>query len=518
MKSDHGDKPILKEFATELLETMLEVSGLLVVVLDSGGRLRLFNRACEKLTGYSSGEVLGKEVWSLLIPQDEVPAVMDIHRRLTDGEELNLYINHWLARDGSKRLIQWRNAALLDPGCNLVGVVGTGIDITEQERALRARLRWEHERHNLLDALPILIAHVGPDFHIRFANDGYRQWFGLDSNSVVGEHVASVIGESAFEVLRPHFSKAMNGHRSAYHGEVPYLHGPTRFIHGSYLPAFDEAALVDGFYIVAVDLTEQYRLQEELKNEREKALRKAQIHLLELSHATRLAATSELATGLAHEISQPLTAISASAEACLMQMESHPGEAESLRPALERIAAQGQRARRVIEQLRNFLRREQDDVRVEVDPVELVEHVLLLLDSEILACGVEVESAMDPEAPPLWVNRVQIEQVLFNLVRNAVDALKDFDGTRRIRIRCHTVPKRDELRFEVSDSGPGLSESGMPNLFSPFYTTKPEGLGQGLAICRSIIDRHGGSISAENHSEGGALFSFTLPLEDAGNE
>ncbi|MEE4303934.1 MAG: PAS domain-containing protein [Wenzhouxiangella sp.] len=518
MDSDDGDKPILRDFAAELLETMLEVSGLLVVVLDSRGRLTLFNRASEELTGYSSDEVLGREIWPLLIPPDEVPAVKDVHQRLTHGEGLNLYINHWLTRDGKKRLIQWRNAALLDQHGNHVGVVGTGIDITEQERALRTRLRWEHERHSVLDALPILIAHVGPDFHIRFANDGYRQWFGLDPTSVVGKHVASVIGERAFEVLAPHFREAVDGHRSAYHGEVPYLYGPARFIHGTYIPALDEVSGVDGFYIVAVDLTEQHRLQEELNDERDKARREAQTHLLELSHATRLAATSELATGLAHEISQPLTAISASAEACLMLLENHPGEVDSLRPALEKIAAQGQRARQIIEQLRNFLRREQDDVRIEVDPEELVEHVLLLLDSELVASGVEVETMMDPEAPPIGVNRVQIEQVLFNLVRNAIDVLKDFDGERRIRIRCLTVPEKEELRFEVSDSGPGLTETGMPKLFSPFYTTKPEGLGQGLAICRSIIDRHGGSIQAKNHSQGGALFSFTLPLEDAGNE
>jgi two-component system, LuxR family, sensor kinase FixL len=495
--------------AKGLLETLLDVSGLLVVVLDEEGRIQRFSRACEVLSGFSERELLGKTIWSTLIPEDELSDVRQVHGRLRDRYEAeNIFVNHWLTRSGEKRLIQWCNASLRDEAGNTLGYVGTGIDVSERERALNAQWHWEHERHYLLDSLPLLIAHIDPDFRIRFANDGYRQWFGLEPEKLLGEHLLSVIGEAAFETLLPHFKDALAGERSIYHGKIAYLHGPTRFIHGTYIPNREEDGQIDGFYIVTVDLTDQQRLREE----RDRARREARSHLLELAHSTRLSAMSEIATGLAHEISQPLTAIAASAEASLMRLENHPEATDSLKPALEKIAAQGQRARRIIEQLRNFLRKDLEDSREDHALADLVGHILLLLESELDNARVEVETDIDPAIGAIRVNRVQIEQVLFNLVRNAVDALEDVDGERRILIRCRGVPERNECRVEVSDSGPGISESDMPRLFHPFYTTKQKGLGQGLSICRSILDRHGGTIQAENQAGGGAMFSFTLPL------
>ncbi len=510
MDRQTDNKQIEQTYKPHLLDALLDVSGLLVVMLDETGRIELFNRACEELTGFRAADVLGKPIWSCLIPEDELPAVKDVHGRLCGSEASNVHINHWHTIKGDKRLIQWRNVSLRDEADRPLGYVGTGIDVTERERALRAQWHWEHERHYLLDSLPLLIAHVDPDFRIRFANDGYRQWFGLEPEKLLGEHIVSVIGEAAFETLRPHFSNALAGKRSIYHGKITYLHGPSRFIHGSYIPNFEEEGRIDGFYIVTVDLTDQQRLREE----RDRARREAQSHLLELAHTTRLSAMSEIATGLAHEISQPLTAIAASAEASLMRLENHPEATESLKPALEKIAAQGQRARQIIEQLRNFLRKDLEDSRDDCDPAALVDHVLLLLESELCGAQVDVETDIDPAIESVCVNRVQIEQVLFNLIRNAIDALRDIDGDRRIVIRSRRLPEGDRCRIEVSDSGPGLDEAAIPKLFHPFYTTKAEGLGQGLSICRSIIDRHGGELEAVNSREGGAVFSFTVPLSD----
>lgn len=499
----------------ELLDTLLEISGLLVVVLDDEGIIRLFNHACEQLTGFSASEVLGQPIWSTLIPEDELPDVRPVHDRLIGGQEKkNNYVNHWLTRHGNRRLIQWRNATLRDAQGRVIGFVGTGIDVTEQEQALKTRLRWEHERHYLLDALPVLIAHIDDGFRVRFANDGYRQWFGLAPQSLVGEHVASIIGKQAFETLAPHFRRALTGRRSVYHGNVSYLHGPARFIHGTYIPAFDEESRIDGFYIVAVDITEPQRLREE----RDLARGEAQSHLMELAHATRLAGMSEVATGLAHEISQPLTAIAATAEACLMLLDKDPLRKESLKTSLERIAGQGQRARQIIEQLRSFVRKEREDSREDCEPARLINDVLLLLETELTAAGVAIETDIDPGIDSIPVNRIQIEQVLFNLVRNAIDAFGSSDGERRIRIRCRASKERRECRIEVSDSGPGVSESDRPRLFHPFYTTRREGLGQGLSICRSIVERHGGRIVVDDNPDGGATFRFSLPLEADGHD
>ncbi|NEZ03948.1 PAS domain-containing protein [Wenzhouxiangella sp. XN201] len=507
-----GETTVPQALDKDLLQALLDVSGLLVVMLDEVGRIQLFNRACEELTGFSATDVIGHPIWSCLIPEDELTDVKDVHGRLQRDETSNIHVNHWLTKDGNKRLIQWRNVSLRDDEGRLCGLVGTGIDMTEQERALRVRRHWEAERHYLLDALPILIAHVDEDFRIRFANNGYRHWFGLDADDLAGKPIVDVIGDAAFATLEPHFRTALGGRRSIYHGEMEYLHGPKRFIHGTYIPAFDEATRIDGFYIVVVDLSEQHHLRETLVQERLNAQREAQAHLLELSHVTRVAALSEVAAGLAHEISQPLTAIAASAEACLMQLSRTPESAERLRPAIDEIAKQGQRARQIIQQLRSFLHKEQEDSRSDCDIRELIDDVLLLLKTELVAEDIVMERDLDPELCRLRVNRVQVEQVLFNLLRNAIEVLSITEGDRRVVIRSRCVPEQGRYRIEVSDSGPGLDEAAIPKLFHPFYTTKTEGLGQGLSICRSIIDRHGGELEAANSPDGGAVFSFTLPL------
>lgn len=512
MDQQTGNEQIDQACEPRLLEALLDVSGLLVVVLDEAGRIQRFNRACEELTGFRAADLLGQPIWPHLIPEEERPDVRAVHGRLRDGESVNVHVNHWLTKAGDKRLIQWRNASLRDPGGKLCGLVGTGIDITEQERAVQVRRHWESERHYLLDALPILIAHVDQGLRVRFANDGYRQWFGLDADRLIGQSIDEVIGKSAFATLAPQFRRAMSGHRSIYHGEIEYLHGPKRFIHGTYIPAFDDSSDIDGFYIVTVDLSAQHRLRETLVQERLDAQREAQAHLLELCHITRVAALGEVTAGLAHEISQPLTAIAASAEACLMRLSASPESTDRLRPAIEEIARQGQRARQIIQQLRGFLRKDQEDIRSDCDMGELIDEVLLLLQTEIDALEISVERNLDPALCRLRVNRIQVEQVLFNLFRNAIEALSSVKGERRILIRSRREPERGRCRVEFSDSGPGLEEAIIPKLFHPFFTTKAEGLGQGLSICRSIVDRHGGEIEAVNGPEGGATFSFTLPI------
>ncbi|WP_376691127.1 PAS domain-containing sensor histidine kinase [Wenzhouxiangella sp. EGI_FJ10409] len=515
MNDQTGEMEIDFAYDGALLDTLLEVSGLLVVVLDESGNIQRFNRACEELTGFRAADVLGRPVWACLIPEDERSDVQAVFCRVRESEPSNTHINHWLTKNGDKRLIQWRNASLRDDDGELCGLVGTGIDITERERALQARWHWEHERHYLLDALPMLIAHVDEDFRIRFANDGYRQWFDLEPGGLIGHAIADVIGEAAFERLQPHFRAALSGRRAIYHGEIDYRHGPRRFIHGTYIPAFDETSGIDGFYIVTVDLSEQQRLREKLVEERLEAQREAQAHLLELSHVTRVAALSEVTAGLAHEISQPLTAIAASAEACLMRLSRDPGSCDALlQPALKEISEQGRRARSIIQQLRSFMRKDPEDSRSGCDVGELLEDVLCLLRADLETECIAIERDLDSDLCLLRVNRVQVEQVLFNLLRNAIEALAGVHGDRRIVIRSRHLPDLGRCRIEVRDSGPGLDEAVIPRLFHPFYTTKTEGLGQGLSICRSIIDHHGGELEAANAPEGGAIFSFTLPLGD----
>ncbi len=618
----------------ELFESLLGLSDLLVVALDGDGTIQLFNRSCETLTGYSADEMVGRSIWSFpLIPDDERPGILRAIANVRAGVSDFRHVNHWVTRNGERRLIHWRNTILRHESGRIDRLFASGIDVTEQQRAIRAHRHQRREMHRLLDAFPALVARLDKNLHIRFANHGYREWFDLDPVAQVGRHVADVIGTKAFEVLEPHFRTALSGEESVYHGTVPYRRGGERFIHGTYVSSHDQAGQVDGLHLLAVDITRERRLHWQLieqeqrsktiidnsldgiicidpdgwiiscnpaaerifgysseemtgKNvsmlmpsqtgerhddfirtylatgrhgvvgnrrevvarhrdgrklelliavaevvdrehyfvgflhdisQQKRAEREARRHLAELAHATRVGALGEVAAGLAHELSQPLTAIGANAETCLMRVNAGGASDPVLEPALSQIRDQSRRAGEIIDYLRRFLRKEEVNDREECMPEELVDRVLMLLHHELHSIGVRVRREIDPTLP-CRANRVQIEQVLFNLTKNAVDALEGVDGKRELQIRCHMSSGRDAWEMVVADNGPGLRPEYLQRLFHPFFTTKSDGLGQGLSICRSIVERHGGVMEAANRPEGGMVFRFSLPLDGGGHE
>ncbi len=229
----------------------------------------------------------------------------------------------------------------------------------------------------------------------------------------------------------------------------------------------------------------------------------------ELSHSARLSTIGELTSGIAHEINQPLTAIVNFAEACLRMVRAGTADTGKLENALEQIAAQGQRAGHITRQLRRLARRgERGHVDVEIN--RLVNDMLGLVSSELKTNDIRLNLMLDESLPPVECNRIQVEQVVLNLVRNAMDVLEDGDrDTRDLIIRT----RRDDaggVVLEVEDSGGGFGDAGAERIFEPFFTTKPEGVGMGLSISRTIIEDHGGRLWA---SEGaaGAVFHVTLP-------
>jgi two-component system, LuxR family, sensor kinase FixL len=246
-------------------------------------------------------------------------------------------------------------------------------------------------------------------------------------------------------------------------------------------------------------------------SERKQAERQAREHLAELAHVTRVNALSEVTSGLAHEISQPLMAIATLAEAGRMLLDKPEVDVDAILPVFTQIARQGQRAGDIILQIRAFLRKDHADQVEAHQPEQLIRNVLALLHHELEAAKVTVRLQIAEVRACCMVNQVQIEQVLFNLIKNSIDAMCSIDGDRGLKVSCSCSAKDGLCRFVIADAGPGIPEENMERLFHPFYTTKKKGLGQGLSICRSIVQRHGGSIRAHNRRQGGAVFEFTVP-------
>lgn len=254
-------------------------------------------------------------------------------------------------------------------------------------------------------------------------------------------------------------------------------------------------------YVVFWDVSERKR-REEMLRERE----------AELAHVMRLHTMGEIAAEMAHEINQPLYAISNFAEAGLMHLRSGtPDRVAQLQGCLEHIYTQAARAAQIVKNLRNFVSKT-EGVFQEVSFNGLVRDALELVVVEARRKRAEVELALDRRDVSVHVNPVQIQQVLVNLLINAFEAMETLPQERR-HVRVTTCIEASQVQLTVEDSGPGVSEDDLSRVFEPFYTTKSQGMGMGLAVSRTIVISHGGKIWAERNERGGTTFRMTLPRD-----
>jgi len=245
-----------------------------------------------------------------------------------------------------------------------------------------------------------------------------------------------------------------------------------------------------------------------MRAEREDAERRARLHLEELAHAGRLSSLGELSAGLAHELNQPLFALANYAQASRRLLEG--GDTRRLRETLQRIDANAHRAAETVRQMRAFAAHQAPE-RKRVPPARLVRDVAELIKPALHRNRVRMRLDIPQDLPGVSVAEVQIEQVLLNLLRNAIDATTGADPAV-VEVRLRVLPDHEMLEVRVLDTGCGIPDDRMDHLFDAFTTWKEGGLGLGLSISRSLIEAHGGTLTAANRDEGGAVFTFTLPL------
>jgi C4-dicarboxylate-specific signal transduction histidine kinase len=252
-------------------------------------------------------------------------------------------------------------------------------------------------------------------------------------------------------------------------------------------------------YIVIIrDVTERKRAELMLQEQQR-----------ELAHLSRVAALGELSGALAHELNQPLAAILANARAAQRIISADQPDINEVRDILEDIALDDRRAGEVINRLRSLLKKGDLQARP-VNLEEIVSEVLSLLHSDLIQRRVSVSTQLTTSLPPILGDRVQLQQVLLNLILNACDAMTHQPPRdRRITI-AGVVTARGAVQLSLSDQGPGVAEDRLDQIFEPFVTTKANGLGLGLAICRSIVTAHGGRLWAVNAPDGGAIFIMEL--------
>jgi C4-dicarboxylate-specific signal transduction histidine kinase len=259
------------------------------------------------------------------------------------------------------------------------------------------------------------------------------------------------------------------------------------------------------------------RLQEEME-ERHRAEQQARRHQEELARVARLSTVGEMVAELAHELNQPLAAISNYAQACARLLaapdQERTGEVLS---SMHRVSEQADRAAEIVRRLRRFVRQSRpgQSVQAVVDINTLIHEVVALLDGEISAAQVETCFELTDPLPHVAVDRIQVEQVLVNLIRNALDAMHECDAASRQLAVQTSRDANDRIRVCVQDSGTGIPPDQLAQVFHRFFTTKPEGMGLGLPISRSIVENHGGKLSVTSVLGRGTTFQFDLPVHRA---
>jgi len=263
-----------------------------------------------------------------------------------------------------------------------------------------------------------------------------------------------------------------------------------------------EGTLVSG---AIRDVTERTRAEE--------ALRQANADLARVNRVTTM---GELTASLAHEVNQPIAAAVTSANSCLHWLAAEVPNLDKARAAAARIVKDGTRAAEIIRRIRVLFQKGSLQLEL-VDVNEVIEEMVALLRSEATRYSISVQMALAADLPPVMGDRVQLQQVMMNLMMNSIDAMKDVDGTRELTIKSQRA-ENEQVLVSISDTGVGLPPQQADQIFNAFFTTKPHGTGMGLRISRSIIESHRGRLWAADNSPRGASFYLTLPTKVEAHE
>ena len=295
------------------------------------------------------------------------------------------------------------------------------------------------------------------------------------------------------------------GEKSDYEVEQRLLlpDGTVKYTHTVGHPVLNASGDVVQFVGTVVDVTERKRAEQERER-----LRQAQA---DLAHVNRVATMGELTASVAHEVNQPIAAAVTNAKTCLRWLTRDQPDLEEARAAAMRIVNDGTRAAEIIKRVRLLFKKETSE-RELVDINEVVEEMVVLLRGEAMRYSILLKTELEADTPRVIADRVQLQQVLMNLMLNGMDAMKDANGTRELIIKSQRG-ENDQVLVSVNDTGVGLPPEQADRIFTAFFTTKPHGTGMGLSISRSIVESHGGRLWAADNAPRGASFCFSLPAK-----
>jgi PAS domain S-box-containing protein len=476
------------------------------------GRLEFCNQGWLEFTGMSLEEVRGKEFATLIHPQDKSDFVEKWAATLVDGHSFQAEARIRRA-DGCYLWFLIRARPQRQADGKIHRWYGTNVEIEDLKRAQEEIIERTHAQEQLLesetrfqvmaDTAPVLIWMTGTDGLCNYFNKPWLEFTGRTMGQEVGtgwtEGVYPDDVQGCFDVFLPAFH-ARQPFRMEY--RLRRADGEYRWVIESGIPRYAGGEFA-GYIGSNIDITDLKRAAEERER-----LRQVKS---ELTHLNRVTTMGELAASIAHEIKQPISAAHTNAKTCLRWLGRDQPDIEEAREAVSRIVQDVTRASEIINRIRGLFKLGESE-RASLDVNEVIGEMISLLRSEAGRHAISVHAELAPELPKVSADRVQLQQVLMNLMLNGIEAISEGKAEGHLTIRSQRNPE-DLVQISVSDTGIGLPPDRADKVFDAFFTTKPHGTGMGLSLSRSIIEAHGGRLWATGNPDRGATFQFTLPAE-----
>lgn len=499
------------------LRVLVDTVPALIWLITPTGSPHYFNKRFVDWSGVSPS---GKETKTataepithidLIHPEDRQRVAGAFQHSFAAGEPLHVKAR-LRRKDGEYRWVDSRVEPLRDQSGQIIRWYGVSFIIEEEVRAQMALRESQRYLQHLIDTVPVGIFLSDPDGEPIYVNKRLMKYHGLESDKLAD--AGGKPEKAVRDLVHPDDRDALAGRLAYCHkvGESFAMRyrqrradGVYRWVEGRSEPFRDDEGVIIQWYGVNLDVDDEVRAQESLRLADER-----------LARASRAASLSELSVSIAHELNQPLQAVVSNANAFQRWLNAAPPNFERANRSAASIIRNADAAAQVVSRIRALLTQTEPQ-RQAIDLNSIIEEVCELVGDKLLLSHIKLHLDLEPDLPAVIADRVQIEQVVLNLLRNAIEAMQKVDADSNALTILSRRQENGMLKIEFRDQGTGIDD--LERIFDPFFTTKNEGIGMGLSICRSIVEAHGGSIWAENLALKGAAITFMLPLPSDGSE
>jgi PAS domain S-box-containing protein len=486
---------------------LIEHSSDAAIMVDGQGTILYASPPIERLLGYAPEEMVGQDRMAFIDPEQHDATRGGFVRLLQEPEKFVTVRRRVRHKDGSWRWVEVTATNWLDEPV-VQAVVANLRDVTERKQAEDALRESEQRFRDYAETTSDFLWETGPDHRLTRGSEkplgaerpsctgsGMRRWdFATDVEEEPEKwrrHIATLEARQAFRDFRY---------------RTTLVDGSPVYLATSGKPVFNTEGRFVGYRGGATDITAAVRAahtEEALQNVR-----------AALAHATRVTTLGELTASIAHEINQPLAAVVTNASASRRWLAAKPPDLDEVREALDRIVREGNRASDIINRIRALLNKSAAPAqRLSIN--ETILEIIALTRGELRINRIALNLQLANDLPPVIGDRVQLQQVILNLIINAVEAMRGHGWEPRDLLVGSCRDAGSGVLVTVEDSGPGLDPAVISRLFDAFYTTKQDGMGMGLAISRSIVEAHGGRLWVTPNAPRGAVFHFSVPAEDS---